>query len=122
MVHFSETKSGRERGLYDRRTVFVLVLAVAAHTNLFQDYQQAVLCNEMITAQAGGLSDTLHGETESSCNGVSSLLVLLRTISLIVASSSSVLNFPFAWRKSEARPKILCPFRLGVNMFRDKRR
>jgi hypothetical protein len=36
IVHFSEMKSGRKRGLYDRRTVFVLVLAVAAHTNLFE--------------------------------------------------------------------------------------
>jgi hypothetical protein len=35
IVHFSEMKSGKKRGLYDRRTVFVLVLAVAAHTNLF---------------------------------------------------------------------------------------
>jgi hypothetical protein len=35
MVHFSELKSGRERVLYDRRLVCVLVLAVAAHTKLF---------------------------------------------------------------------------------------
>ena len=36
IVHFSEMKSGKKRGLYDRRTVLVLVLAVAAQTNLIE--------------------------------------------------------------------------------------